>query len=733
MAFGEKYYFTFHDINDTKYKVSIGKDGYASSTTEVRAPANPVQLNRPTVNIEDIIANSSLDVSFFSETNLQFSEFFDAAPGTYNVKLISDPDSSAITIWEGINESQPYTEPWDAPPYPVRMTFIDGLQLLKRKRFDNAGTLWTSKMHILEVIRRCLNDLPFTLNIVEAVNVYEDGMTVPSHSPFTQAYVDTRLYREEDDSGEISVERAWHVWDVLEAILRPFGPIQLYQEDHKWHILRIEGYNNILAFNYREFAPSVGSESSTTISSTGTFTTSQRIGPTYGVQWSGIAQMEIMPPIERIRNTYKTTGLKREKGDLGLNGDFMKWQSGNIPLYWSKTGITSVGKGTKIYKNTRNYRAWEFDGADGYSAIDNTKYAELSVKNVLTDTTDKMQVSFDFEIDQDKQVADMTKFENTWCVSSGKVTIYLMVKIGSYYLVGESSSATWGTTSGYLTFSYRSGDVADGGIFTNRGGAALAVKVVLLCPVFPQTAENDLTIRMYFPVTNLDAFETIINDTDLMDLTLTTYRWGNFSLKYMPSGDVPTYEQVFRYDLNDEGRVLDIVNYHGDGPDNASLGSFRDSSNAILDLWFRTTETETLSVNEILLKSIATLRGDYSRMMSGLLITPNARITYIKNYHHFYIITGADTAYYFLNGDVWDVQDNSHNAILWQVAVGGSGTLNHYDTQNPGPDVTDNGGIKKKNINVIKAGGAVPGPVILPVKPTKIKEISEVVLSAYPK
>lgn len=131
MAFGEKYYFTFHDINDTKYKVSIGKDGYASSTTEVRAPANPVQLNRPTVNIEDIIANSSLDVSFFSETNLQFSEFFDAAPGTYNVKLISDPDSSAITIWEGINESQPYTEPWDAPPYPVRMTFIDGLQLLK--------------------------------------------------------------------------------------------------------------------------------------------------------------------------------------------------------------------------------------------------------------------------------------------------------------------------------------------------------------------------------------------------------------------------------------------------------------------------------------------------------------------------------------------------------------------------------------------------------------------------
>jgi len=142
MAFGNKFFFDFNDFDGLTWRIQIAEEAFVGANTEVDksglVPAT-FKMKRSKWLFGDVIKPTELIVSMIAQTDFEFKDFFDADDGDFKVQLIEDPAGVNTIMWEGLNVSEIYTEPYVQVPYPIQVSFADGINELEKIKFEDIG------------------------------------------------------------------------------------------------------------------------------------------------------------------------------------------------------------------------------------------------------------------------------------------------------------------------------------------------------------------------------------------------------------------------------------------------------------------------------------------------------------------------------------------------------------------------------------------------------------------
>ena len=234
MAYGRKYFLEFGDNKENVWRISVLKDGYVGSVIDVSATGSPLTISYKGGDLFDPVRGSEATISFFAETDFQYSEFFTATEQEFIVQIKKDGN----LFWQGTYIPENYSEPYVDIPYPISLKFGGRMGILKYQEFLNSsGALADGRETIGNVIAYCVSQLPYQLNLYELINIIEDDIVDLATNGFLNTtYVDLRAFRnlnKKDDTTE-----GWKCYDVIKELMLSIG-CTIYQNDNKWYIIRI--------------------------------------------------------------------------------------------------------------------------------------------------------------------------------------------------------------------------------------------------------------------------------------------------------------------------------------------------------------------------------------------------------------------------------------------------------------------------------------------------------------
>lgn len=235
------------DLDGTPVRLDILRRNYSGSIDEVKGGDEPFQVSyrgESEIKHYSILA-TEVDVSLISETDMQFSELFEADEKSYLAKIYKDYGSGYVLYWQGFLLTDLYQEPFVSAPYPVSMKFSDGLGTLKNVRFtDLSDNNFDTRITVLQGITTIIKKTQVELNLRVGVNIYATGMdTTDDDCPLAQCKFDPTIYYDSDGTPA-------NCDFVLANLLKPFGA-RILQAGGYWNIERVkEKYGTI---DYREF------------------------------------------------------------------------------------------------------------------------------------------------------------------------------------------------------------------------------------------------------------------------------------------------------------------------------------------------------------------------------------------------------------------------------------------------------------------------------------------------
>ena len=317
MAYGRKYFLEFGDNKANTWRISVLKDGYVGSVTDVSATGTPLMINYKGSDLFDPIRGSEATISFFAETDFQYIEFFTAS----ELEFIVEIKKNGNLFWQGTYIVETYSEAYVDTPYPISLRFGDGLGILKYQEFLNSsGNLPEGRDLVGNVIAFCVSQLPYQLNLYELINVLEDDIVDLATNGFLNTiYIDFRAFRKlnkKDDTTE-----AWTCYDVLKELLLSIG-CTMYQNDNKWYIMRIEE-GETATINYLDYSidPStwaISVDSSGTVGIQETITNTE-VGITWLLQ---DAELEMSDVFNEIIHNYEYNVGDISNTDLIVDNEF---------------------------------------------------------------------------------------------------------------------------------------------------------------------------------------------------------------------------------------------------------------------------------------------------------------------------------------------------------------------------------------------------------------------------
>ena len=207
------------------------QDGYVGSVTDSVGTSTPLTINYKGGDLFEPIRGSEAVVSFYAETDLQYSEFFTATEKEYILQV----KKNGTLFWQGTYIVETFSEAYIDTPYPVSLKFGDGLGILKYQEFLNpSGALASGRETIGNVIAYCVSQLPYQLNLYELINIIEDDIvSIDTNGFLNTIYIDLQAFRnlnKKDDTSE-----GWKCYDVLKELMLSIG-CTMYQNDNKWYI-----------------------------------------------------------------------------------------------------------------------------------------------------------------------------------------------------------------------------------------------------------------------------------------------------------------------------------------------------------------------------------------------------------------------------------------------------------------------------------------------------------------
>lgn len=669
-------------LND-EYKLEIFKEGYGGASSEMELAKSPLTIRHNNTSVFDAIKQTTAKLKIIVTTEGQYDEFLTATYGEFKLVVTKDPNGTNEIIFNLYNQSEIGTESYIQPPYILDLKFTCGLSHLKFVRFDDAGTLYTGQKHVLEVLRLCLNQLPDNQNIIESVNVYEDGHAATvNDSPLTQTYVDSSVYIKEKETGGVKEVKGMFCFDVIKNILESFLS-HIYHYNNAWYIVRIEEYadNNL---NLRTYLPRPANESSTVLTSyelldvRNTITGVDKGNPLELVPVGADAKSQTLEPLNRALLTFKSNSADflhfnllpygRFKS-LDFTGPVTSTYNGS-PSFWTEgAGIDtttyaamlprvnySVLDGISHYGN-QNEHLFRFGIGDD-SALDNfdgTIYLEYSKTNVPVSTTDVFRLEFYYNF--------RTQFDGTaysvfnWMRNSFVINFPIYVTFGAYYLRGDNINGyEWSLTSGvayYKAFGHE--NLKNGGstqlVYSGTSQAVIRQSL----PTLPENGLKDFTFRIYKPLTTKQ--ESPFTNPEMKHLNI-----GYLGLYYEPLNDSIVEDIKLYLEIDEDEEIFKRSIFHADAESYLSQNAFRLSTNVLTDSWQRRGKTESFKIMKIIAVTMASLRGQFIRQITIRLAGR------VELYNTIVYTIGAVTSVYLIVSlKSFDIEKGIYNVVLMEL------------------------------------------------------------------
>lgn len=209
MAFAVHWRSEFSDIQGEDWRIDILEDSYGGAIVDLTPSGSPLMIDWPSDSddiYEQNIRGSMASIGVYSTSSFQFTDLFTSDNLEYKVNIYYDTTTLYWTGWVTANN---WSEPYTGTPYPVTISAVDGLGLLKDFAFS--GHSLTSRQTLSKIIYDIIGDIGFT-QFTEYINVYEsEQVATTDDSPLDQTNADPMLW-EEDNS-----------YDALSTILKCFN------------------------------------------------------------------------------------------------------------------------------------------------------------------------------------------------------------------------------------------------------------------------------------------------------------------------------------------------------------------------------------------------------------------------------------------------------------------------------------------------------------------------------
>lgn len=433
--YNEHYRFTWNDIHNQRTSrvrlyerdyvgdvVEITK--YAAETFTVKKPKQEDAFNdkffplHPTSAILSLL--SQVDYQYlplFTQDNKRFLAVYEVDEGAGFA-----PQGSWFIVPSVFQES------FTAAPYYSNFQLSDNLRSLQTTDFsDINGNLLNGSLKLIEVLAFILKRTGLELGIRSGINIFEENHdTGAADDPLDQTYIDVACYR--DDTEPFSC------WDVMEAILKPFGA-RLFQDENVWKIEEVDRAQD--GYNYRLFDASGAYVSNGSVDPVIDIVPSGGIGPSFSKRDQNL---EIIPAYGKIKITalLNYTGAivagGFEKNDL-LNPDSEVFEQSS-GVFASEEGFkdwTLRLNGTegvsfgRAQLDKRSAGAFYYNDSSWAGNL-RESYIESAVKNYQYGPGDTLRLSFDH--------SSLSSSENYQFM-----VVRFALNIGGYYLQEDLSWA----------------------------------------------------------------------------------------------------------------------------------------------------------------------------------------------------------------------------------------------------------------------------------------------------
>ena len=350
MALAKQFYSSFKSYNGWEYYLEIWVEGYSGSASEIRLGAGGPVITYGTDQQDRFspILSSKLELPFMV-TNTTQDAFIKNIREQFNERDVyvhlyranSSDYSSVAPLWSGYVLMDLSASPDLYYPYPVTLTAVDGLALLKEIDFVQSGTagsysdsdMYSSNGRFTYWIKEILlktgastttegstQDYKFTT----AINWFNSVMPTITQStdPFYQTKCGTKMFFSKDANGNFTVVNSY---DVLLNLLKHWGARIIYWK-HIFYIVQIQEYNTAESGTYAN----PDNINTRTYTKTGSFdSSSDNLGDSYwtrynlliddvtgGIQKLTGTQFNYLPQLKRAQANFLDYGNKNYFGGL---------------------------------------------------------------------------------------------------------------------------------------------------------------------------------------------------------------------------------------------------------------------------------------------------------------------------------------------------------------------------------------------------------------------------------
>lgn len=227
-------------IYEREYVGSLVEVPYADVSPFTRAKPKQGDLNNKFYPIHP----TSGVLKLISQQDYQFLPLYTQDNKRYRCVYEVDEGSGFTAAWSGFIVPSVYRENFIATPYTVELQIADNVKTLEKEPFtDDDENLLQGSLKLIKVISLIMKKTGLSLNIRSGINIFEENHnTAATDDPLDQTYIDVACYRRGTEP--------FTCWEVLEAILKPFGA-RILQEDNSWIIEEID--RAVADYAYRVF------------------------------------------------------------------------------------------------------------------------------------------------------------------------------------------------------------------------------------------------------------------------------------------------------------------------------------------------------------------------------------------------------------------------------------------------------------------------------------------------
>ena len=350
MALAKQFYSSFKSYNGWDYYLEIWVEGYSGSASEISIGAGGPVITYGTDEQDRFspILSSKLELPFMV-TNTTQDAFIKNIREQFNEQDVyihlyresSSGYSSVAPLWSGFVLMDLSASPDLYYPYPVTLTAVDGLSLLKEIDFSKSGTagsytdadmyssngrftFWLKEILLKSGASTTTEGSTQDYKFTTAINWFNSVMPTITQStdPFFQTKCNTKMFFSKDADENFTVVNCY---DVLKNLLKHWGARIIYWK-HIYYIVQIQEYNTAESGTYAN----PDNIDTRTYTKTGAFDgSSDNLGDSYwtrynlliddvtgGIQKLTGSQFNYLPQLKRTQAKFIDYGNKNYFGGL---------------------------------------------------------------------------------------------------------------------------------------------------------------------------------------------------------------------------------------------------------------------------------------------------------------------------------------------------------------------------------------------------------------------------------